>query len=172
MRQYTAVSPSCLVCGTGLRQTKQTNIKSWDLSFFFFFWRHNFLSFLVLIGFTKENLENILKKKQTKNFPWDFPGSPVVEILCFHCRGYRFDPWSKNVRKMPLSLFPGGQSFLMTMLPYSHYVFTATGVYRHIYLTHMGKSFIVKAEWSYTAEDLGACPPPYPTPQLPARTLH
>ena len=25
---------------------------------------------------------------------WDFPGSPVVKIPCFHCRGLGFDPWS------------------------------------------------------------------------------
>ena len=23
---------------------------------------------------------------------WNFPGGPVVETLCFHCRGYEFDP--------------------------------------------------------------------------------
>ena len=26
----------------------------------------------------------------------DFPGGPGVEILSFHCRGHRFDPWSGN----------------------------------------------------------------------------
>ena len=26
----------------------------------------------------------------------EFPGSPVVRTLCFHCRGHRFDPWSGN----------------------------------------------------------------------------
>ena len=25
---------------------------------------------------------------------WDFPGSPVVKILCFHCRGHGSNPWS------------------------------------------------------------------------------
>lgn len=25
-----------------------------------------------------------------------FPGSRVVKALSFHCRGYRFDPWSGN----------------------------------------------------------------------------
>ena len=24
----------------------------------------------------------------------DFPGGPMVKILCFHCRGHRFNPWS------------------------------------------------------------------------------
>ena len=23
---------------------------------------------------------------------WNFPGSPVVKTLCFHCRGCEFDP--------------------------------------------------------------------------------
>ena len=26
----------------------------------------------------------------------DFPGGPVVQTLCFCCRGHRFDPWSGN----------------------------------------------------------------------------
>ena len=26
----------------------------------------------------------------------DFPGSPVVKTLHFHCRGRRFNPWSGN----------------------------------------------------------------------------
>ena len=26
----------------------------------------------------------------------DFPGSPVVKTLSFHCRGHGFDPWSGN----------------------------------------------------------------------------
>lgn len=25
-----------------------------------------------------------------------FPGGPVVQTLCFHFRGHRFDPWSKT----------------------------------------------------------------------------
>ena len=31
-----------------------------------------------------------------KCLTWDFPGSPVVGIPCFYCRGYRFDPWLQN----------------------------------------------------------------------------
>ena len=27
---------------------------------------------------------------------WDFPGSPVVKILCFQCRGHGFDSWLGN----------------------------------------------------------------------------
>ena len=26
----------------------------------------------------------------------DFPGGPVVETRCFHCRGRGFDSWSEN----------------------------------------------------------------------------
>ena len=26
----------------------------------------------------------------------DFPGGPVVKILCFHFRGHGFNPWSGN----------------------------------------------------------------------------
>ena len=26
----------------------------------------------------------------------DFPGSPVVKVPCFQCRGYGFDPWSEK----------------------------------------------------------------------------
>ena len=28
-----------------------------------------------------------------KGLARDFPGSPVVKTLHFHCRGHRFDPW-------------------------------------------------------------------------------
>ena len=28
-----------------------------------------------------------------KSKSWDNPGSPGIKILCFHCRGHRFDPW-------------------------------------------------------------------------------
>ena len=24
----------------------------------------------------------------------EFPGGPVVRILCLHCKGHGFDPWS------------------------------------------------------------------------------
>ena len=34
-------------------------------------------------------------KKKTTNV-WDFPGSTVIKTLHFHCRGSRFDPWSRN----------------------------------------------------------------------------
>ena len=27
---------------------------------------------------------------------WEFPGSPVVRTLCFHCKGHGFNPWSGN----------------------------------------------------------------------------
>ena len=26
----------------------------------------------------------------------DFPGSPVVRTPCFHCRGHKFNPWSRS----------------------------------------------------------------------------
>ena len=29
---------------------------------------------------------------------WDFPGSPVVKILCFHCRGQGFNLWSRGTK--------------------------------------------------------------------------
>ena len=32
-------------------------------------------------------------KKSTR---WDFPGGPVAEVPCFHCRGHGFNPWSGN----------------------------------------------------------------------------
>ena len=28
-----------------------------------------------------------------KGHNWDFPGSPVVRTLSFHCRGHKFNPW-------------------------------------------------------------------------------
>ena len=28
-----------------------------------------------------------------KNENRDFPGSPAVKTLCFHCKGSGFDPW-------------------------------------------------------------------------------
>ena len=28
---------------------------------------------------------------------WDFPGGPVVKILCFHCRGDGSNPWSGQI---------------------------------------------------------------------------
>ena len=133
MRRPAVVSPSYLVCGTGTRQIEQTNV----VGSFFLFLRHNFLSFLVLIGFTKENLENILKKKTKLKIA---PGtSPVIQWLryCASTAGAAGSICGqKNRRKMPLSLLPGGQSFLMTVLPYFNSVFTSTGVYRHIYLMY------------------------------------
>ena len=30
------------------------------------------------------------------NHPQEFPGSPVVRTLCFHCRSHRFDPESEG----------------------------------------------------------------------------
>ena len=27
---------------------------------------------------------------------WEFPGGPMVRILCFHGQGYRFNPWLGN----------------------------------------------------------------------------
>ena len=36
---------------------------------------------------------------------WDFPGGPVVKILCFRCRMCKFDPWSGK----PRSHMPRGQ---------------------------------------------------------------
>ena len=37
-------------------------------------------------------IENTHRKRQR----WEFPRGSVVRILCFHCRGYEFDPWSGN----------------------------------------------------------------------------
>ena len=31
-----------------------------------------------------------------KKQEWEFPGSSVVKISCFHCRGHEFQPWSGN----------------------------------------------------------------------------
>ena len=28
----------------------------------------------------------------------DFPGRPAVKTPCFHCRGHKFDPWSRELR--------------------------------------------------------------------------
>ena len=36
--------------------------------------------------------KNLKKKKKIK----DFPGCPLVKTPHFHCRGYRFNPWSGN----------------------------------------------------------------------------
>ena len=38
------------------------------------------------------NLGSIVILKNVKS--WDFPDNPVVKILCFHCRGHRFNLWS------------------------------------------------------------------------------
>ena len=35
------------------------------------------------------------KKPCNKDFP-DFPGSPIVGTLCFHCRGLRLNPRLEN----------------------------------------------------------------------------
>ena len=35
--------------------------------------------------------ENVSDENMAKIFStWDFPGGPVVRILCFHCRGHKF----------------------------------------------------------------------------------
>lgn len=36
------------------------------------------------------------KKKKTEEKGWDFSGDPVIGALCFHYRGYGFNPWSGN----------------------------------------------------------------------------
>ena len=35
-------------------------------------------------------------KESFKTWLGDFSGGPVVETLCFQCRGCGFDPWSGN----------------------------------------------------------------------------
>ena len=44
------------------------------------------------------SLTYILKKnnKKTEEKGWDFSGDPVIGALCFHYRGYGFNPWSGN----------------------------------------------------------------------------
>ena len=32
----------------------------------------------------------------------DFPGDSMVKILCFHCRGYGFNPWLGELRSHKL----------------------------------------------------------------------
>jgi len=73
---------------------------------------------------------------------------------------------------MPLSLLPGGQSFLMTVLPYFHSVFTSTGVYRHIYLMYNWvKEFYSKGRMELHKQ--GTLVPAHPPRhKLPIRTLH
>ena len=41
-----------------------------------------------------QTFEKATLKKKTET--WDFPGSPVVEILPFQCNRLGFDPWSEN----------------------------------------------------------------------------
>ena len=41
-------------------------------------------------------VENHCSIHPKKNFPWDFPGGPVVKTPCFQCRGRAFDPSSGN----------------------------------------------------------------------------
>lgn len=35
---------------------------------------------------------------QAKEERIGLPGSPVVKPLCFHCRGPKFNPWSRELR--------------------------------------------------------------------------
>ena len=38
--------------------------------------------------------ENVSDENMAKIFStWDFPGGPVIRILCFHCRGHKFWNW-------------------------------------------------------------------------------
>ena len=37
----------------------------------------------------------------------DFPGRPVVETPCFHCRGHAFDPWLGHQDPACLAAWPG-----------------------------------------------------------------
>ena len=41
---------------------------------------------------TTEQLNNNSKRIHSR----DFPGSPVVKIPCFQCRGHRYDHWSRS----------------------------------------------------------------------------
>ena len=36
-------------------------------------------------------LDAVIRRRQR-----DFPSSPVVRTLSFHCRGREFNPWSRN----------------------------------------------------------------------------
>ena len=40
--------------------------------------------------------QNHMKSFWEKAGAWDFPGGPVIETLCYQCRGPEFDPWSGN----------------------------------------------------------------------------
>ena len=51
-------------------------------------YKRSILSIVRLLG--NQKLEN------PEHRSWDFPGSPVVETLCFHCRECRFNPWLAN----------------------------------------------------------------------------
>ena len=45
------------------------------------------------------NIPNVYIKKNNKKTEekgWDFSGDPVIGALCFHYRGYGFNPWSGN----------------------------------------------------------------------------
>ena len=37
-----------------------------------------------------------LNKAILKKLSREFPGSPGVRTLCFHCKGHGLDPWSGN----------------------------------------------------------------------------
>ena len=39
-------------------------------------------------------IKNSFKMEET----WDFPGSPVVKILCLYCRGQVFNLWSEGTK--------------------------------------------------------------------------
>ena len=58
---------------------------------------------------------NILQRiTDQKRGSWgDFPGSPVVKPLYFHCRGRRFDPWSQGT-KFPQATWQNNNSLGIT----------------------------------------------------------
>ena len=52
------------------------------------------------VRLTENDLHNVVKESVSKILSEmnlrEFPGSPVVCTPCFHCRGHRFNPWSRN----------------------------------------------------------------------------
>ena len=59
-------------------------------------------------------LVHIYKDRSLNQKCWEFPASPVVRTLCFHCSGQSLDPWSENqVSWMPEAWLKKKKDWLM-----------------------------------------------------------
>ena len=83
--------------------------------------------------------ENVSDENMAKIFwTWDFPGGPVVKILCFHCRGHKFWNWSENYLAKVIKTIRWGCSWI-TWSPWCNHKVLIRGTWEGISQREGGK---------------------------------